>query len=577
MASLLHPTTRDDAALAAAAPPTDAVTLSPGFLDRLRSGEREAFLDFFEAFRIPVFNYVRCFTQTDAEAADVTREAFVTTYRRILLREGTLEPRPWLYQAAFALCRERGETSVDDGRPCRRARPESAAARATGRGELSRRFEQALQTLSDHHYAVLLLHDLHGLRPEEIATVLGVAVGAGSALLFQAREAFLRSFNESAADSGKASCRLAEQVAAGAVGRTLATDELRRLRDHAGYCRPCRKTMRSWGAGPIGLALFPTDAPLPRALDEAPVFAATGGQDPAAMAAITGGAVLAEVGAVAAMAAQLRRAVRSRAAAYLVAAACLTAVAVMAVYVSQHDVRLVPEPVSAPVSLLLPPQHQPQHPATVRTARSGAAKSGATVTVRKTLQKSGAGEQQTVVAETASVIVARPTASGGEATASGHEPASGNATTSGSGRSTSGGGTQSGGRPTVGSGTRPSGVQSAVGSASRQGSSGRAAGSRVRRAKQRHSAQRARSRAVPGRHGATRTRSRLHGRHAAARTRSTQRGRHGAARTTTRWRGRQGAERGAWRAGNGTAHTTTRHGGRSGGRSRGRGRRHHGR
>ena len=116
MASLLHPTTRDDAALAAAAPPTDAVALSSGFLDRLRSGEREAFLDFFKAFRIPVFNYVRCFTQTDAEAADVTREAFVTTYRRILLREGALEPRPWLYQAALALCRERSEPSVDEGR-----------------------------------------------------------------------------------------------------------------------------------------------------------------------------------------------------------------------------------------------------------------------------------------------------------------------------------------------------------------------------------------------------------------------------------------------------------------------------
>ena len=589
MASPLHPTNQDDAAFAAAAPPTDAVTLSPRFLDRLRSGEREAFLGFFEAYRLPVFNFVRRFTQTDAEAAGVTREAFVATYRRILLREGALEPRPWLYQAALALCRERGEASVDDGRLLRRASPQSDAARETGRGELRRRFEQALQTLGDRHYTILLLHDLHGLRPEEIATVLDAAVGAGPTLLFQAREAFLRSFNESAADSGKASCRLAEQVAAGAVGRTLATDELRRLRDHAGYCRPCRKTMRSWGSGPIGLALFLTDAPLPPMLDEAPVFAAAGGQVPTAGAAAAGGAALAEVGAVAAMAAQLRRAVRSRAAAYMVAAACLTAVAVMAVYVSQHAIRLVPEPVSAPISLLLPPQHQPQHPATVRAARSGAAKSGATATVRKALQTSGAGERQTAVAETASVVVARPTASGSGTTVSGNGPASGNATTSGSGRSASGGGTQSGGQPTVGSGspssgqptvgsgTRPSGGQSTVGSASRQGSVGRAAGNHAGRTKQRRSVQHARSRAVPGSHRAAHTRSRLHGRHGAARTRSRRHGRHGATRTTTQGRGRHGTGRGAWRAGHRAAYKTTRHGGRSGGRSRGRGRRHHGR
>ena len=204
-------------------------------------------------------------------------------------------------------------------------------------------------------------------------------------------------------------------------------------------------------------------------------------------------------------------------------------------------------------------------------------------------RRAGRVSEQTAVAETASVVVARPTASGGGTTVSGNGPASGNATTSGSGRSTSGGGTQSGGRPTVGSGspssgqptvgsgTRPSGVQSAVGSASRQGSVGRAAGNRAGRTKQRHSVQHARSRAVPGSHRAAHTRSRLHGRHGAARTRSRQHGRHGATRTTTKGRGRQGTGRGAWRAGNRTAHKTTRHGGRSGGRSRGRGRRHHGR
>ena len=106
--------------------------------------------------------------------------------------------------------------------------------------------------------------------------MLGLSAAAGSTLLFQAREAFLRSFNGLAAEQSRASCHLAEQVAASAVGRTLAADELRRLQDHAGYCRPCRKTMRSWGAGPIGLALFLTDAPLPRVLDGAPVFATAG-------------------------------------------------------------------------------------------------------------------------------------------------------------------------------------------------------------------------------------------------------------------------------------------------------------
>ena len=51
-----------------------------------------------------------------------------------------------------------------------------------------------------------------------IATVLGLSAAAGSTLLFQAREAFLRSFNGLAAEQSRASCHLAEQVAASAVG-----------------------------------------------------------------------------------------------------------------------------------------------------------------------------------------------------------------------------------------------------------------------------------------------------------------------------------------------------------------------
>jgi DNA-directed RNA polymerase specialized sigma24 family protein len=608
MASPFDQTTQHDAASAGAAPTTDAVALSPGFLDRLRSGERQAFLDFFEAYRIPLFNFVRCFTQTDAEAADVTRETFITTYRRILLREGTIEPRPWLYQAALALCRERGATSVDDGRLLRRARPESDAARETGVVELGRRFGQALQTLDDRHYAVLLLHDLQGLRPEEIATVLGAAAGAGTTLLFQAREAFLRSFNRSAADSGKASCRLAEQVAAGTVGRSLASDELRRLRDHAGYCRPCRKMMRSWGAGPIGLALFLTGAPLPRVLDEAPVFAAAGGQDPTALGAAAGGAVLAEVGAVgavAAMATGLRRAVASRAAAYALAAACLVAVAGMAVYVSHHDIRLVPEPVSAPIGLLVLPTSRPQeHPSTTRAGRSGAAtKTGTTVSAGKSPRPSAAGVRQTAVAVTATLVVTRPTASSGRTTASGSGSGGGGTTTAAGGSSTGGGaqsgggqsavgsGTQTGGgQSAVGSGTQTGGGQSAVGGAGPQGSWGRAAGKHGGRAKQRHAGGRPHSWGVPGSHGAAHATSRQYGRHGATRTakrwrdhqgatRTATRSRshHGATRTTARWSGHHGIGRGASRAEHGTAHSSTRHGGRHGGRSRGRGRRHHGR
>ena len=117
-------------------------------------------------------------------------------------------------------------------------------------------------------------------------------------------------------DQRLSACRLAEQMVAGAVGRSLSTAEIHRLEEHAAYCRDCRRTMKGWRTGALGLAVCLERAPLPQALKRRRCSAP---RCPIAGAAGAVGRRRAK-----GMLAWIGRAATSRAAAYGLAAVCLT-------------------------------------------------------------------------------------------------------------------------------------------------------------------------------------------------------------------------------------------------------------
>jgi RNA polymerase sigma-70 factor (ECF subfamily) len=242
----------------------ETVAFSGPLLDDLRNGERDAFVQFFELFRLPVHNLVWRLMRGRGDVAAITSEVFLTAYRQILLHDGRIDPRPWIYRVTVDVCSSHLEQSGSADWPPEPSRTALGRAPARrGRDELSGSFEQALATVSGGHYIALLLKDIHGLRLDEIAAVLDMSEETTEATLFRAREEFRRAFEEQSQGRRDQSCRLAEQAAAGSVGRGMAPDELRKLREHAEYCRRCRRTMRSWDDGVAGLALFLKDAPPP--------------------------------------------------------------------------------------------------------------------------------------------------------------------------------------------------------------------------------------------------------------------------------------------------------------------------
>ena len=306
---------------------------SDSLLQELRRGERDGFARYFELYRASVYDLARRMLQDDEAAAAATVEVFTRAYRDILLRDDGVGLRALTCRATLQVCRERLVEETGDGGAASAAASPAVATSAADRREetdLGRRFGQVLETLPFRFQAALLIHDVAGLRPGELAAVFGVTEEAAAALLFRAREEFRRAFEELSAARSTTRCRLAEQAAAGAVGRSLSADEVRRLDEHATYCRPCRRTMKEWGGRAIGLALFLEAAPLPPALETTPVFGSAVPIAGALGAAAGYGLVRRALG-------QTGRILKSRAAAYALAAACLALSIGIATQLPQGD------------------------------------------------------------------------------------------------------------------------------------------------------------------------------------------------------------------------------------------------
>jgi len=332
MTRQIHPTTPSSGLGSVAGPGFDAS------LDDLRSGDREAFRRFFETYRAGIYGFVVRLMRGHGDAAAITHEIFVRTYRKILLHSGAIDLRPWVYGVAFDTCRDH-LASLPGSQTLRVPLERDPAPDVDQQSDLARRFRQASAGLSDRDLAVLLLNDVHGLSHGETAIVMGVSTDAAKALLFHAGERFRGAFEALSGNQTVAACRFAEQEAATSVGRGLSADDTRRLRDHARYCEPCRTTIAAWGLDAAGLALFVGEAPLPQALQRVPVFGTWAA--PVALARVADAEAAVGMGVVVGALVRFRAVIGSKATAYAVAAVCLAALVGVVMYGSHRELQKV--------------------------------------------------------------------------------------------------------------------------------------------------------------------------------------------------------------------------------------------
>lgn len=148
---------------------------------RAQSGDKEAFDKLLAAIEKPLYRYIFRLTGDAAFAEDVLQEVFVLIYRKIGWLENPRAFRSWAYRIAS---RETFKRLKKEKQWSEQIRDDEVletipaqAADSIEKDELLEKLSASIFKLSPASRAVLLLHYQNDLPLNEIAEILGVAVG----------------------------------------------------------------------------------------------------------------------------------------------------------------------------------------------------------------------------------------------------------------------------------------------------------------------------------------------------------------------------------------------------------------
>jgi RNA polymerase sigma-70 factor (ECF subfamily) len=160
---------------------------------RCKAGDRQACVALFREHRGAVARLIQRMLGPGADLDDLVQEVFLQVYRSIDRFRGTSRFSTWLHRVTVnvVLMHRRAAksrpllTAEDEARPPIDARlqPDELAMREAR----IRAFYRVLDRLSEKKRTVFLLHELEGLSPAEIASLVGAPVLTVRTRLFYAR------------------------------------------------------------------------------------------------------------------------------------------------------------------------------------------------------------------------------------------------------------------------------------------------------------------------------------------------------------------------------------------------------
>jgi len=178
--------------LAAAAASPGGETLSRDeereAIEACRGLEREAFDRLVLRYQRDVYRLCYRFVNNHEDANDLAQEVFLRAWRAIPRFRGESSFSTWLYRIAVNAClnfralRRPATQELPDGLPD----PVPGAEARLASADEARRVRAAIAQLPEKQRATLILKVYHELTHEEVAEILGSAVGTVKANLFHA-------------------------------------------------------------------------------------------------------------------------------------------------------------------------------------------------------------------------------------------------------------------------------------------------------------------------------------------------------------------------------------------------------
>ena len=167
---------------------------------RFRTGEMAAFDEIVRRHQTRLYSLVYRMTRHAQDTEDVLQSVFLRAYRALPKFKEKSSLSTWLHRIAinttinFLKRRKNASISLDEPDQGVERIPEYlekasrySPVRDTSLTELQEKLNEALQTLSEKHRAVVILHDIEGFPHEEIARMMKCSVGTVRSRLFYAR------------------------------------------------------------------------------------------------------------------------------------------------------------------------------------------------------------------------------------------------------------------------------------------------------------------------------------------------------------------------------------------------------
>ena len=250
-----------------------------------RAGHDDAFRAIHDRYHKRLLAYARQMLPGRQDAEDALQDVFVRAYWGLRASDRDLALRAWLFRVAHNRCIDelrRPAPPPPEVLHLVRSSVQDPVAEVDLRESL-RRLIADVRRLPEQQRSALLLRELAGLSYAEVATSLGISVGAVKSVLVRARIALAR-----AAEARDTACSDIREELVGAYDRGVRpnANARRHMRDCAG-CRGFRRELR--GVKRQLAALAPTVSPLGFLAKVLGISGGAGGGATAGGAALVGG------------------------------------------------------------------------------------------------------------------------------------------------------------------------------------------------------------------------------------------------------------------------------------------------
>lgn len=163
-------------------------------------GDTRAFDEIVRRHHARLYGLIYHMTSHKEDTEDILQAVFLRAYRSLPRFRGKSSLSTWLHRIAvnttinFIKRRKRTTLSLNDAEQGLERSPEYVELAARDSpfrdatiSELQQKLNAAMQTLSEKHRTVVVLHDIQGIPHEEIARMLKCSVGTVRSRLFYAR------------------------------------------------------------------------------------------------------------------------------------------------------------------------------------------------------------------------------------------------------------------------------------------------------------------------------------------------------------------------------------------------------